>query len=276
MRIWPDPVNFPLLQPISVSAFPPHPTRHLTFMNPTIELLKAHRSIRKFTDQKISESMLHELIEAGQAAATSSFLQGTTVIRVTKPEVRDQFVELAGGQRYIASAPEFLVFCADLRRSSACCEQHGRDASEGMTEHFIIATVDVALFAQSVTVAAESAGLGICYIGGIRNNPQQASDLLALPRNVYPVFGLCLGYPDQDPEVKPRLPIQMVLKQDTYTEDGDVETMKEYDELVRTYYQTRTGNQKEVSWSEQMSGLLGKESRPHMREFLAKRGFGMR
>ncbi len=245
-------------------------------MNPTIELLTAHRSIRKFTDQPIETGLLEELIRAGQAAATSSFLQGTTVIRVTRPEIRTQFAELAGNQKYIISAAEFLVFCADLRRSSMCCEMHGKTFSEGMTEHFMIATIDAALFAQNTVVAAESAGLGICYIGGIRNNPQLAAELLELPRNVYPVFGLCLGYPDQDPEVKPRLPLDIVLKQDTYSDANDPAVLGEYDEQVREYYKTRTGNQKEMCWSEQMSGLLGKESRPHMRDFLARRGFSMR
>ncbi|MGE0312979.1 MAG: oxygen-insensitive NADPH nitroreductase [Lautropia sp.] len=242
-------------------------------MTPTIDLMKRHRSIRKFTDEPIPDATLAQLIEAGQGAATSSFLQGTTVIRVTRPEVRAQFVELAGNQAYIASAPEFLVFCADLRRSSACCAMHGQAAVEGMTEHFIIATVDVALFAQNVAVAAESAGLGICYIGAVRNDPQRASELLALPRGVYPVFGMCIGRPAQDPEVKPRLPLPVVLKQDVYTDEGDAAIIAGYDERVRDYYQARTGNPKSQCWSEQMSGLLGREARPHMRGFLEGRGF---
>ena len=86
-----------------------------------------------------------------------------------------------------------MVFCADLNRSSMCCNWHDSKATEGFTEQFIISTVDTALLAQNVVIAAESAGLGICYIGAIRNNPQKATDLLELPKNVYPVFGLCLG-----------------------------------------------------------------------------------
>jgi len=245
-------------------------------MNQTIEGLKSHRSIRKFTDQPIDNDTLHELIRAGQGAATSSFLQGTTVIQVNRPEVREQIAELAGNQAYIEHAPVFLVFCADLRRSSECCSRHSAEATEGMTEQFIIATVDVSLMAQNVVVAAESLGMGICYIGAIRNNPQLTSDLLALPRGVYPVFGLCLGYPAQDPEIKPRLPVSVVLKQDVYEDGGDAETIASYDEHIREYYRTRTSNQKAASWSEQMSGLLSRESRPHMRDFLARRGFEMR
>ncbi|MEM7292201.1 MAG: oxygen-insensitive NADPH nitroreductase [Pseudomonadota bacterium] len=244
-------------------------------MNPIIDLLQSHRSIRKFTEQKITNAELDELIKAGQGAATSSFLQGTTVIRVTRTEVREQFVELAGGQPYIATAAEFLVFCADLRRSANCCALHDADATLGMTEQFIIATVDVALMAQNVVVAAESMGLGICYIGGIRNDPQRAADLLSLPHHVYPVFGLCLGYPAQDPEVKPRLPVNVVMKTDTYSDDEEA-NIREYDESIRDYYRTRTGGNKDMCWSEQMSGLLSKESRPHMRDFLARCGFKLR
>lgn len=245
-------------------------------MNPTIELLKSHRSIRKFTDQPIAEHDLHEILRAGQGAATSSFLQGTTVVRVTKQDTRQAFVQLAGNQNYIATAAEFLVFCADLRRSSQCCVRHGDKATEGMTEQFIIVTIDVALMAQNVVVAAESMGLGICYIGAIRNDPARSAELLQLPRGVYPVFGLCLGYPDQDPEVKPRLPIDVILKQDTYTDATDEAVINVYDEHIKAYYRSRTDNQKQVGWSEQMAGLLAKESRPHMREFLAKQGFEMR
>ena len=132
------------------------------------------------------------------------------------------------------------------------------------------------MFAQNLVVAAESAGLGICYIGGIRNNPAKASELLELPQSVYPVFGLCLGHPAQDPETKPRLPLSVILKENTYTDDKDKAEIDRYDKDVREYYRTRTGGKKEMSWSEQMSGLLGKESRPHMRGFLRDQGFEMK
>ncbi|EWH03407.1 hypothetical protein Q427_03800 [Halomonas sp. BC04] len=85
-------------------------------MNSTIELLKSHRSIRKFTDQKISREMLLELIRAGQAAATSSHVQAYTLIHVNEPANREMIAELAGGQSYIATASDFLVFCADMKR----------------------------------------------------------------------------------------------------------------------------------------------------------------
>jgi nitroreductase len=242
-------------------------------MTPIIELLKAHRSIRKFENRPVATDLLHELIQAGQAAASSSFLQAATIIRISDPTKRASLAALANHQPYIESAAEFLVFCADMNRAAHCCDWHDATANTGFTEQFIIATVDASLVAQNIAVAAESAGLGICYIGALRNNPAEVSSLLELPQNTYPVFGLCLGWPDQDPEVKPRLPLEIVLRENSYGDALNLDQLADYDEAIRYYYQTRTGNKKHQSWSEQMSGMLSKESRPHMLEFLKMKGF---
>ncbi|MDD9890944.1 MAG: oxygen-insensitive NADPH nitroreductase [Gammaproteobacteria bacterium] len=245
-------------------------------MSSVIDLLKSHRSIRKFTDQAIEPELMEELFKAGQAAATSSFLQGSTVIRVSKPETREELARLAGNQPYVAKAAEFMIFCADLKRAGNYCEAYGKPFEGDFTEHFIIATVDVALMAQSLVTAAESVGLGICYIGGIRNNPGPVSELLQLPKGVYPVFGLCLGYPDQDPEIKPRLPLSVIVKRECYDEEGDKQAIEEYDDRIREYYRTRTGGGHGISWSEQVATLLSEKSRPHMKGFLEDKGFKFR
>ena len=245
-------------------------------MDSVIELLKSHRSIRKFEKRKIPDSLLEELVTAGQAAATSSFLQGTTIVRVRDAEKRKKLAACAGNQSYVETAPEFLVFCADLYRPGNYCKKYGKSFEGDYTEHFIIATVDVALLAQNVVIAAESVGLGICYIGGIRNQPEEVSQLLQLPKGVYPVFGLCLGYPAQNPEIKPRLPLSVLLKDEIYNDAGDEEAIAEYDQHVREYYRNRTGGGHGRSWSEQVATLLAEKSRPHMREFLAARGFKFR
>jgi nitroreductase len=242
-------------------------------MNAVIELLKSHRSIRKFTDQAIEQDMLLDILQAGQSAATSSFIQATTVIRVNDPQSREKLVEYSGGQGYVGTAPEFLVFCADMARAEKCCELNGVEAQKGFTEHFIIATVDVALMAQNVVIAAESLGLGICYIGGLRNKPQEVSDLLALPDHVYPVFGLCLGYPDQSIDIRPRLPISIILKQEKYNTEGDEKIISNYDKQVESYYAKRLGANKSMTWTKQVAGLASKEARPHMLEFLKGKSF---
>ena len=105
-------------------------------VNETMDNLLRHRSIRKFTDASVGDDLLHQLIMAGQAAASSSFLQGVTIMRVTDPEKRAAFREITGGQAYVEAAPEFLAFCADLSRPMRCCAAHGGAPSEGLTEHF--------------------------------------------------------------------------------------------------------------------------------------------
>ncbi|MDI5983385.1 oxygen-insensitive NADPH nitroreductase [Halomonas sp. M4R5S39] len=243
-------------------------------MNPTIDLLKSHRSIRRFTDQQIPRELLLELIRAGQAAATSSHVQAYSVIHVRNPANRERIAELAGGQGYVASCADFLVFCADMKRPTEASERTGANVVRGMTEQLLVASVDTALMAQNVAIAAESAGLGICYIGGIRNNPHAISDLLHLPEHVYPVFGMCLGYPAVDPDIKPRLPVEAILKEDVYTEDS--EQVAAFDEAMRTYYGERRGGHKNSDWSRNLTPLFDSKLRAHMRDFLIERGFEMK
>jgi len=241
-----------------------------------IDLLCSHRSIRKFTAEPITEELLESIVQAGLASATSSNLQGTTIIRVRNPETRAAIAELAGGQSYVESAAAFFVWCADLHRSSVACEMAGGEFHGGMTEHFIIAATDCAIAAQSAVVAAESAGLGICYIGGIRNDPAKMTELLQLPEQVVPLFGLCLGWPDQDPQLKPRLPLSVTLKDEFYHESNDAAGIEAYDAEMREYYLERTGGKVDRTWSSDMSALLGKESRPHMRPFLEGQGMNIK
>ena len=241
-----------------------------------IELLKRHRSIRKFTGDPVDDALVESIIEAGLAAATSSNLQGTTVIRVRNSETRAGIAELAGGQSYVETAAAFFVWCADLHRSAVACEMAGGEFHCGMTEHFIIAATDCAIAAQNAVVAAESVGLGICYIGGIRNDPAKMTELLELPEQVVPLFGLCLGWPDQDPALKPRLPLSVTLKEETYDETHDRDGVASYDEQMREYYLERTGGEVDRTWSADMSALLGKESRPHMRPYLDGQGMNQK
>ncbi|MGL4716208.1 MAG: oxygen-insensitive NADPH nitroreductase, partial [Aeromonas sp.] len=171
-------------------------------MNQTIDLICSHRSIRQFTAEPISATQFEAIVSAAQWASSSSFLQVTSIIRVIAPEVRAQLAALAGDQPYVVQAAEFLVFCADYYRH----QQLVADAQTGYVEQLLIGAIDGALMAQNALLAAQSFGLGGVYIGGIRNHPVEVSELLDLPHQVIPLFGLCLGHPAQHPEQKPRLP----------------------------------------------------------------------
>ncbi|OOV86537.1 oxygen-insensitive NADPH nitroreductase [Oceanospirillum linum] len=237
-------------------------------MNQTIETILSHRSIRKFTEQAIPQEVLATLIDCARAASSSSNIQCVSVIRITDAKKRELLSEYAGGQGYVASAAEFLVFCADFNRH----QQIKPDSRLGFMEQTLIGAVDSALMAQNCLLAAESLGLGGVYIGGLRNNPDKVCELLNLPENVFPMFGMCLGYPDQDPALKPRLPADLILHTDNY-QPLDAEKLAEYDATMREYYDIRTGGKLDQSWSDQIKAILSKEARPFIQGSLNKQGF---
>ncbi|MBX6396261.1 MAG: oxygen-insensitive NADPH nitroreductase [Alicyclobacillaceae bacterium] len=240
-------------------------------MNDTIRLLQDHRSVRKYQPQEIPEEMVEEIVRSAQCAATSSNVQAYTIIAVRDPHTKAQLAELSENP-HVAECSVFLVFCADARRLKQAAKQHDVDAQVANTELFIVATVDAALAAQNAAVAAESLGLGICYIGGIRNRIREVSQILRIPPLVYPVFGMTLGYPAVRPEKKPRLPLEAVLHRERYEVERDAH-LAEYDETVSRYYTERTGGKRTHGWTEYIAGILREPRRPHMREYLREQGF---
>jgi nitroreductase len=245
-------------------------------MNNVIELLKNHRSIRKFKEKAVEEETLRIIIEAAQCASTSNYIQAYTVIQVCDAGIRKEIAELSGPQVWVEQSPLFFVFCADVKRLDGACTVHGKKMEKGNAEQFIIATVDAALMAQNTMIAAESLGLGGVFIGGIRNNPSRVCELLDIPDDVYPVFGMCLGYPDDEPERKPRLPVDIVLKKDRYSTEGDHQRLEAYDEATCEYYNIRSTCRREDTWTGQMAEMMSKVMRPHMKAFINRKGFFVR
>jgi nitroreductase len=245
-------------------------------MNKVLDLLKSHTSVRNFTEQLVDDNVLNEIIAAAQYASTSSHIQAYTIIRVKDHTKKIALAKFAGEQKYVEECPVFLVFCADLSRLEKACAMNNETIEQGYTETFILATVDTALVAQNIMIAAESAGLGGVYIGGLRNNPQDVCDLLQIPHNVYPVFGMCLGYPKKVNATKPRLPLSLILKEEVYSTDHDEEAIQEYDTLISNYYKARTNNTRSTTWTEGVATLLKGKQRPHMKEFLYNKGFEMK
>ena len=235
-------------------------------MTPTIELLRSHRSIRHFTDAPISDEQRAAIIASAQGASSSSFLQCSSIIRVTDPEIRQQLVPLSGGQQHVAQAAEFWVFCADFNRNLQICP----DAQLGLAEQLLLGCVDTAILAQNALVAAESLGLGGVYIGGLRNNIDAVTELLKLPQHVLPLFGLCLGWPDDNPEVKPRMPSAMLVHENHY------QPLAEYDEQIAQYYLSRGSNTRRDTWSDHIRRTIVKESRPFILQYLHKQGWATR
>lgn len=242
-------------------------------MKDILELMAGHRSIRKFTDRPVPYELLKELVGAAQCAATSHHVQAYSIIRVRDKSVRRQIADLAGPQVWVAQAPVFLVFCADLTRLAHACERHGIDSETGWAEQLLVAVTDTALLAQNLMLAAESKGLGGVFIGGIRNDLDTVCDLLEVPDLAFPLFGMCLGFPDDDPGIKPRLPVDTVLFDDKFPKRLPDQALADYDRTIEAYYKQRAPKLPDQAWSMRMAKFTGQVIRPHMKSFLEKKGF---
>ncbi|WP_282033632.1 oxygen-insensitive NADPH nitroreductase [Metabacillus indicus] len=249
-------------------------------MNQTIDTLLSHRSIRKFEDRALSGDQIRTIVESAQAASTSSFIQAYSIIGVKNPEMKKKLAELAGNQPYVEENGHFFVFCADLHRHDVLAEMEGVTIDETLesTEKFMVAVIDAALAAQNAVIAAESMGLGAVYIGGLRNSLREVSELLKTPERVMPLFGVAVGYPDQNPDKKPRIHFEHVYHEDVYETDETVykKELKEYNELISEYYRERTSGKRSDTWTGQMASMLSKPTRMYMKEFTETKGFNKR
>jgi len=178
--------------------------------------MRQHRSIRRYKPDPLPAGMLEAMINSAQMVSTSSYLQQYSVIAVEELTRKDRLASLCGNQEQIRQCPTFLVFCADLHRLKRVCEREGTQIQTEYVEAFLTAAMDAALLAQNVALAAESLNLGMVYIGALRNHPAEVVAELALPQLVFPIFGMCIGYPAEEPTAKPRLPLPAVLHHEQY------------------------------------------------------------
>ena len=243
-------------------------------MNDVITTILNHRSIRQFEDRPLSDEQIHTIVSCAQAAATSSFIQAYSIIGVKDKEKKRKLAELTGNQEYVEKNGHFFVFCADLFRHTVVANREQKQVTPTLesTEKFMVALIDTSLAAQNAAVAAESLGLGICYIGGIRNHLEEVKKLLNIPDRVIPLFGLAVGYPAHLTDKKPRLPFVHVYHEDEYEQDMERfnHQLDDYDQLISNYYQTRTNGQRKDRWTEQIANMLSKPTRMYMKEFIQK------
>ncbi len=237
------------------------------------ELLRKHSSVRVYDSVPLNREAVVDLIETAQMAASSHFVQAYSVVWVTDEEKKEQLGLLSNNRSQFETAGAAFVFCVDFKRLQIAGKLEGVDIVVDSAENVLVGVADVALFAQNFVIAAESIGYGICYIGGVRKKPEEISELLGLPDHVFPMFGLTIGIPLQRNEVKPRLPVTAVLHENTYHSEHYEEELKAYNKTMEHYYSNRSSNQKMDNWTRQMADFLVEQRRPHIKQFLAKKGF---
>ncbi|MDQ0252805.1 nitroreductase [Evansella vedderi] len=210
------------------------------FSNKTIGVLTSHESIRGFQAKELPDGYLDAIITSARSAPTSSNLQAYSIVVVSDKERKFKLATYSGNQNFIREAPVFFVFCADIYRLKYVTKRQGFLFEGDSLEMFLLASMDAALTMQNALVAAEALGLGAVPVGSLRNEPIKVMEKLKLPRGVFALVGLAVGFEKEGVRrgVKPRLPQKVTVHHEEYSikhlEDG----LTDYDQQMisrRTY-----------------------------------------
>lgn len=181
-------------------------------------ILSQRRSIRKYSDKAIEPQLLESLLNLAAQSSNTGNMQAYSVVATTDNEIKTQLAPTHFNQPMIIQAPVVLTFCADFNRFSKWCEQ--RDATPGYNnfQSFMAAAIDAIIFAQTFAIAAESEGLGICYLGTTTYNAGEIIDILKLPTLVVPITTITAGYPTENPSITDRLPLEAIVHYEQYSD----------------------------------------------------------
>jgi nitroreductase len=181
-----------------------------------MDILTQHVSIRRFDSRPVSEELLSRILSAGIRASTTGNMQWYSIVVTRTKEMIGKMAPLHFNQPVAKNAPAILTFCADINRFTLWCRQNHAVPGYDNFLSFFTAAIDALLVAQNVCVAAENAGLGICYLGTVTYNAAEIIELLGLPQLVVPVAAVALGWPGESPVQQDRLPLQAVIHHEKY------------------------------------------------------------
>ncbi len=251
----------------------------MTALHPseTINVLNNRVSVRKFTDQPVDDATVDLILNAAIRAPTSSNIHAYSVIVVRDQAVKEQLVPVTGGQKHVANTPVFLAFCADLTRIEHALQKHQHTISPNNMEVGLVSSIDAALVGMSAYIAADSLGLKGVMIGAVRNDAEATAKILGLPKHVYCVFGMCLGWPDQNPPQKPRIEYPGLVHYDQYGNQGDSSdtgtVVERYDAALAAHYEASGRATTPDSWSNDIDKKFHPQLRPDLKAQLAALGF---
>ena len=234
-------------------------------MSETIQLMKSHTSVRRFKEEAIPQEDLNTILSAGQMASSWKNFQSYSVILVRSQEKKDALYELVP-QEAIRQSAAFLLFVGDLNRAEKGARLHTDTFQPQGVEGLLITSVDAALAGQNTLLAAESLGYGGVIIGLVRYKSVELAELFNLPDYTYPVFGIALGVPNQQHDVKPRLPLENVVFEEEYQEQT-TETIEAYDRVQTEY----AGARATTTWSQRLAEQFGQPEPSSTRENLEQK-----
>lgn len=243
-----------------------------------IASLLAHRSVRKFMSQAIPEAVMEIIFAAGQSAATSSNLQLYSAVSIQDPVTRAEAARLCDDQDQVETAAWFFAFFADHARLRVAAAEAG-EAAAGLDylEYFVMAIIDAALAAERMVVAAETLGIGTCYIGALRNDAEGVAQLVRAPEGSVGLFGLCFGWPDpeQPASIKPRLETDVVWYRESFPVTPSI---GDYNDRMAKFYASQDMSTR-ATWAMRSGRRVDDQhlfGRERLKSFIEKQGFARR
>lgn len=252
--------------------------------NDTINHILSRCSHRAFKQDKISANLLDTLLAAAFSAPSKSDLQQASVIHIQDPQKQQRIANASPKTQWAADAPVFLVWCGDSRRIRKLADWKQHPFANDHLDAFMNAAVDVGICMQTFIIAAESVGLGCCPVSEIRDHIQLLSDELALPEHVFPVAGLCVGWPKHEPNLSMRLPMSTTVSINTYDDANLIEQVAGYDSRREKIEKTLPGQQRNIEefgvtenygWSENRTRQYARPARDDFGRYILDQGFNL-
>ena len=242
------------------------------------QLFEARTSVRRYEYDPIPADALEVIYAAIRNSPTSYNGQQYSVIDIADQEVKLKLYEITG-QKQIKTCNRFMVFCADYHRIAVLAKAKGIDMPEfsDTLDGFTVGVLDAAITMQSAAIAAQACGLGCCCVGYVRTaNPAAVAELLGLPKGVFVVCGLAIGVPREHPDVKPKLPKELVIHQSRYTDRDMTAELEAYDSEVTQYNATRSGSKSDNDWCGHILDYYREAMNYRMLEAARNQGFDIK
>jgi nitroreductase len=246
------------------------------------EQVLRRKTVRRYAERQPSDALLDLLTATALSASSKSDFQQASILRVADKSKQAAIGALFPAMPWIGLAPAFLIFLGDSRRLERIGGFRGKAVVNGTLEGFFNATVDAALVMQTFILAAESAGLGCCPISVIRNKINEVAGIIGLPEKVFPVAGLCVGYPEGPGRVSLRLPFGITVHRDTYDDAGLERGVDAYDRARHAVHSIPPGQQRSAEefgltefygWSEDKARQAAKPEGAAFPLYLRSHGF---
>lgn len=252
--------------------------------NKTLCDILGHRSCRTYKSEAVPQELVQTLLAAAFSAPSKSDLQQVCVILIEDRAKQKRIAALSSATAWVVGAPLFMVWCGDSRRIRRLAEYRRHSFANDHLDAFMNAAVDTGIAMQTFIIAAESVGLGCCPVSQVRDQIDPLSSELALPKWVFPVAGLCVGWPDEAGRISLRLPLQTTVHLDRYDDSDLFHQVANYDRRREAVEQTVPDQQRMVQqlgvssdygWSENRTRQYSVSARADFGQYIRRQGFNL-